>query len=711
MKKKGRVWSKLLVLFVALAMVFGTVSTAFAAGPTKTATATNIPGEYKITLSTSGDTTSIPVQTSRDYVIIIDVSSSMSGTNIDTVKAVMTGTNGFVNQVFKKTGTTRVNVVTFGNDAYDSGWLTNSTAANKAITDITIPYNIGTDYQAGLEKAATVLESSNAAEKYVIFLSDGKPTQSSNYDGLNVCTEGVWNETVTAIDTFNTAAATDKVTAVYPIAFNTDPSVSLTTRGTWHWISYNNGYYTYTDWSQYGHTVTFTNDNYTDLKLGKTGKGSYNFMEQLSPGNVKTATTDNLAAIIAAIIDQMNYFNMTDAVIYDPINTEYFIPAGTSLYADNDFDVYKKNSAGVRTDLTKGTDYSIDESSPSSGIKITMLQGKELTSDETLYVEFNVKISNSGYEKIFKDGNTTIATNLAGNPTGAYTDGTINGTQTDKFWYASPEVTVPTATTTLTKTDKDTNASLTGAQFTLTRQGGDSPSRTISFDDKSSMTIANLPMGTYTLTETTAPDGYQADSTAYTIKVDASGAITSISPTEQNLSLGADGSLTFTNAAKMGQLTVSKSVTGNLASTTQDFTFTAAFKDASNNAVASGVYKYVDAEGAEQSLVLGENGSMTFTLHHGQNVVFNLPQGVAYTVTETAVDGYNNTTVNGTETHEATGDIVETAATAAFVNNASSTVPSALTNDTTPFLFMAAGIGILGLALVISKRSKTKSGF
>ena len=95
--------------------------------------------------------------------------------------------------------------------------------------------------------------------------------------------------------------------------------------------------------------------------------------------------------------------------------------------------------------------------------------------------------------------------------------------------------------------------------------------------------------------------------------------------------------LTATNTPDQpttGNLTVSKRVTGNAASTTKEFTFRVTARDSSGNPVPNGIYGEVN--GMEFT-----DGTATFTLKHGESkTATGLPDGTVFTVTEDSA-GYS----------------------------------------------------------------------
>lgn len=166
-----------------------------------------------------------------------------------------------------------------------------------------------------------------------------------------------------------------------------------------------------------------------------------------------------------------------------------------------------------------------------------------------------------------------------------------------------------------------------------------------------SLTLTGIPMGThYTVTEDKADqDGYTTTATNDT------GTITT--STQR---------VTFTNDRGAGDLTVSKTVSGNLGDKNKAFTFTVALDDTSINGTY-GDMTFID-------------GVAEFTLKHGESATATgLPEGVKYTVVESDNDGYTVTKTGDT------GTIVENETqTAAFENHMDAgdlTVTKTVTGD------------------------------
>ncbi len=128
-----------------------------------------------------------------------------------------------------------------------------------------------------------------------------------------------------------------------------------------------------------------------------------------------------------------------------------------------------------------------------------------------------------------------------------------------------------------------------------------------------------------------------------------------------------DNKAVFHNTTKpTGSLTISKTVSGNAASTTKEFTFKVMLLQNANmlkGEVTYGNVKFTD-------------GVATFELKHNESVtITGIPAGLNYAVTESDNNGYT-VTVNGINTTMATGNIkAGETSTAAFKNTKSYVYP------------------------------------
>lgn len=211
---------------------------------------------------------------------------------------------------------------------------------------------------------------------------------------------------------------------------------------------------------------------------------------------------------------------------------------------------------------------------------------------------------------------------------------------------------------TVKKVDSKTSEALSGAVFTLTRDGGEVGTYTTGEDGTVSITFSEG--GTYTLTETAAPEGYVLGGESYTIKVTKSGLIDveqngDIWQNIYNWIMGIDPSenfqdsvLTVKNDKIEGTITIGKMVE---------------FKDGMPEPMAD-----FGEDGDENDYVPSVEGNFTFTVKNtegevvdtlvvtdgGMDRTISLPYGT-YTIEETGlvdVEDYTHTkvTYNGENT-------------------------------------------------------------
>lgn len=192
---------------------------------------------------------------------------------------------------------------------------------------------------------------------------------------------------------------------------------------------------------------------------------------------------------------------------------------------------------------------------------------------------------------------------------------------------------------TVQKVDNDTNEALSGAVFTLTRDGEEVGIYTTGEDGKVSITFSEG--GTYTLTETAAPEGYVLGDESYTVEVTKSGVIDVICRDNiwqniYNWIMGIDpdqdykdGVLTVKNDKVEGTITIGKMVE---------------FKDGMPEPMVN-----LEEDGDENEYVPSVEGNFTFTVKNTEGEVVD---------TLTVADGGSDTTISlpyGTYTIEETG--------------------------------------------------------
>ena len=218
---------------------------------------------------------------------------------------------------------------------------------------------------------------------------------------------------------------------------------------------------------------------------------------------------------------------------------------------------------------------------------------------------------------------------------------------------------------------------------------------------------------TYTIKETPGTTaGVDYDTVPVTMKVtvvngDTAGTfkVESVSFTKNGTKLAKDEAA-FNNTYTANKLEVSKTVTGNLGDKSKYFEFTITLTGKDGAAYNNDGYTVAGGSNAENPTSIKVGESKTFKLKHNDTITIeNLPKDVTYTVTETAVDKYT-TTVNGTESNEATGKTTSDKATQAFVNTKGSEIDTGVNLTTLPYILVFAGVIVIAGAAFITRRRK-----
>ena len=207
-------------------------------------------------------------------------------------------------------------------------------------------------------------------------------------------------------------------------------------------------------------------------------------------------------------------------------------------------------------------------------------------------------------------------------------------------------------------------------------------------------TIGNLLAKTkYKVAEDPVPEGYAASYTNGT----------------GTLESGVAAAAVVTNGPKSDKedytLTISKTVNGNLGNRKYSFEFTL---DLSANQESPESVTY-ELDGEEKTLTL-TNGKGKFTLMHGESVVFTLPSGTKYTITE-ANGAYDVTITSDSATDTVNGSAVSGELSAntkiSVVNTREGVVPTGVVMEH-GWLAALMLLGIAGLIGILCKRRKER---
>ena len=172
--------------------------------------------------------------------------------------------------------------------------------------------------------------------------------------------------------------------------------------------------------------------------------------------------------------------------------------------------------------------------------------------------------------------------------------------------------------------------------------------------------------------------------------------------------------ITFKNTFASQSLTVSKTVAGNMGDRTKGFSFTlniTADGKLSANTTITAVKTTQDGDTSEVTVTVGSDS--TFTLKHGETLaVPGLPEGTAYTVTETKDADYTTTVAStggegkfDTSNNKVSNTMSENGNTEAFTNTADKTVDTGIILDIAPYIIIFV-IAIVGAILFFGRKRK-----
>ena len=206
-----------------------------------------------------------------------------------------------------------------------------------------------------------------------------------------------------------------------------------------------------------------------------------------------------------------------------------------------------------------------------------------------------------------------------------------------------------------------------------------------------------LPAGEYVVVETGADqEGYNLATKLTVDNTDASGmSFNAVANTVHELVV----TNTYAEQPKVCNLTISKTVGGNMGDQNKEFTFTATL---SGDYTFEGV-TYSINNGEDQDA--GDEATCTFTLKHGQSITFkDLPIGAEFTVTETSYSEAGYVTKVGDEaTNTKTVTLAETNGSIAFVNTKDVTIDTGVSLETLPYILIL-GVVAVGVVLMVRRR-------
>lgn len=135
-------------------------------------------GEYSVEPNSQSKEPVRTTSVERDIILVLDSSGSMSGTPMEETKKAATN---FVNTILEEDAS--IGIVTYDNSASTlSDFSVNKTMLTEVISSIWD--GGGTNIEAGLAKAHSMLNTSGAKKKIIVLMSDGEPNDGKEGDAL-----------------------------------------------------------------------------------------------------------------------------------------------------------------------------------------------------------------------------------------------------------------------------------------------------------------------------------------------------------------------------------------------------------------------------------------------------------------------------------------------------------------------------------------------
>ncbi len=262
-------------------------------------------------------------------------------------------------------------------------------------------------------------------------------------------------------------------------------------------------------------------------------------------------------------------------------------------------------------------------------------------------------------------------------------------------------------------TANGTNDTTAGqAEFTLSPTEGTPASIELTVPYGTKLTIAEDTSQTIGGTSKTVAEVYD---TTYSLNGE-----TAVSGSSHVFSsVTADQTLAFTNRRKGADLTVTKTVTGDMGDTSSTNTFT--FTLMVDGAETGTQYTYTGTNSG--TLTLNESGQATFPLAHNQNITIQgLPLNTSITVTEAHGDytmsvpatkpanmtDYSTTQDSGTTTTNGASFKLSGNATLPVENNLPAVAPTDYHSNTKPFIILLLNGLLLGVSFYFSRHRRKK---
>ena len=703
-------------------------------------------GYYELSLDVTGSVQTETSTSDLNVLMILDRSTSMKegfdseDEDISKIEAVKDAATSLIDKLEanQNLGTISYDIVTFNSyekhyDNHNIGgtevklsWNSDPEQAKSIISAITIPDSAGTNWQSGIRKAGEELNSQSKpnAPTCVIFFTDGVPTYAltdgwwdTSQDG-NGTEPGNGGQSWDIIQGFAQKAATEAgklsdVNYFYGIGTfeknNYDNAYSYLNNVVQTSTALNKKVYTAEDADSltdvfddiassitngfYDVTITDTLSDNVEFVLGSAGQPQFDIQVTDSEGNDVTQA-EIAAGGLATFYDVstkkfgLNFnddyqlkdgYTYTVTAIIKPTTEAMIEYAQSGQYPDTgDF------NTGTHSD--QGGFYSNKEA--------TLTYKHTTWGDELITKEYDDPVVQ------VKVGNLVIQKNVTGLPSSTENhtlysfeiQGTVDGTPLNGS-FDNNSVTFNNGTAIV---------SITGAD---------------------SLTIKNLPLGDYTVTEnTTSLPDIDTDSDNdgdYYFSGVQYGADSSATSATATVTANATSTVTVTNTYKPYRtVTITKDVGGNMGDTTNPFHFTTSVNGTGimkgtvdvNGTLTIGdreiKVSFTDSEETatltKEGYTLADGDTITISkLKDGDQVTFNETDGATagYAVAYYDKDSYDNETGTYTIKVESTFN-VEGNKNILVTNERNVGTPTGFFEDNLPFTLMISAAGLAGIALI-----------
>ena len=234
--------------------------------------------------------------------------------------------------------------------------------------------------------------------------------------------------------------------------------------------------------------------------------------------------------------------------------------------------------------------------------------------------------------------------------------------------------------------------------------------------DMAGLTFTKLGDYAFTVTETATTDStkYPLDNTVYYIYVQVRNELDANQQPTGNFiatlveqakedDAGNKTDLEYESTVPNQSVTISKTVTGNMADINEYFAFTLTI-----NGISGTTYNVTGAHSTDGSATVSSStvsaGANTIYLKHGQTITIeDLPEGTTYTITETGATDYETYIDGSTTDNKVSGTKTVTSANTndntAFVNNKVEANLTGIFMNVAPFIVLVA-LAVVGITLI-----------